>query len=283
MLENPTDKQWLTGLKVLYLVDLNKIKAFNTVIEPGWFTIVAVVTGSVRFTDRTSSVVFAAGNMFVFHPSATISALSSPSRICLLTCTLDLAIHNKNIRFGSACIKTLTGSSPFVLSLTASEMRSIVYLFGLLKKKIAERNSVFRGEMVLLCLTLILYEFCGLFYKYSQRTGAVYSGSDKIVSNFITLVSLHCKEHHEIKFYADSLFVSQGHLGKTVRSVIGMSAKHFIEMAVVSEAYQLLADTNLSITVVGEYLNFKDSSTFSHFFKRHTKLSPTQYRLNLKF
>lgn len=282
-MENPKNKQWLTELKVLYLADYKKIKVFNTFMNPSWFTLVAVLSGSVTFIDSSSIVRLSAGNILAFPHGAKISNLSSTSKICLISCTLDFAINNRTTRFGSTCIKILTGQSPFALSLTDSEMRNMVVLFELLTKKISGRNAIFQEEMVILCLNLILYEFCGLYYKYVQSTGEVYSSNDKIVTNFITLVHLHCKDHHEIKFYADSLFISQGHLRKTVRTVIGMSAKHFIEMAIISEAYVLLADDNLSITEIGEYLNFKDSSSFSHFFKRHTKLSPSQYRLNLKF
>ena len=252
-------------------------------MNPGWFTLIVVVSGSVSFTDSSSSIRLSAGNMFAVPRGVKISKPGSPLKICTISCTLDLAITNRAARFGSICIKMLTSQSPFVFTLMASEMRYMIWLFGLLRKKISDRNTIFQGEMVMLCLNLLLYEFCGLYYKYGQSTAAVYSGNDKIVTNFITLVQLHCKEHHEIKFYADFLFVSQGHLRKMVRAVIGMSAKHFIEMAVISEAYMLLADDNLSVAEVAEYLNFKDPSSFSHFFKRHTKLSPTQYRLNLKF
>jgi AraC family transcriptional activator of pobA len=282
-LGNPTDKQWLTELKVLYLVDYKKIKDCNTFINRGWFSLVAIVSGSVSFTDNSSSVNLSAGDMFAVPHGSDFKRLSSPLQICLISCTVDFAISNRAARFERSCIEALTNQTPFVLPLNPSEMKHMVRLFGLLKKNISGRNTMFQDEMVMLCLNLILYEFCGLYYKYGQDTAAVNSRNDNTVTNFITLAQRHCREHHEIKFYADSLFVSQGHLRKTVRSVIGMSAKHFIEMAIISEAYLLLADNKLLIAEVAECLYFKDSSSFSHFFKRHTKLSPTQYRLNLKF
>ncbi|MFW0739761.1 helix-turn-helix domain-containing protein [Flavobacterium sp. T12S277] len=280
---NPTDRLWLSELKVLYLADYKKIQTCNTIINPGWFSLVIVVSGSINFTENSSNISVSAGDMFAVPNWAELNRLSSPLRVCLISCTMDFAIFNKAARFESSCIKLLANQSSFVLSLTSVEMRHMIRLFGLLEKKISSEDAIFQYEMVMHCLNLIFYEFCELYYKYNQVTAALHHRNDKTVTNFITLAQLHCKEHHEVKFYADSLFVSRGHLNKIVRNVIGMSPKHFTERALISEAYQLLADNNLSIAEVAEYLNFKDSSSFSHFFKRHTRLSPSQYRLNLKF
>jgi AraC family transcriptional activator of pobA len=281
-LETLKDKKWHAELKVLYLADYKKIKSYDAFFSPDWFSLVAVVAGSVQFTGSSYSVSLSSGDILSVPHGASLVRLSSPLRICLISCTMDFAISNKIARLGSACIESLASQSPFVLPLSPTEMKHMVSLFALLKKKISNKEQIFQEELVLLCVNLILYEYCGLYYKYGQHIGAVQFRNDKTVTNFITLVQRHCKKHRETKFYADSLFVSQGHLRKTVRGAIGISAKHFIEMTVISEAYLLLSDDKLSIAEVAECLNFKDSSSFSHFFKRHSKLSPTQYRLNHK-
>ncbi|MBZ4036710.1 helix-turn-helix transcriptional regulator [Flavobacterium sp. 17A] len=282
-METSNNKQWLTDLKVLYLAGYKKLRIYDVFSSPGWFTVIIVVSGSAAFTCGGSSIVLSTGDMCVVPQGSELTSLSGPLRICLLSCTVDFAVSSRAVRFGSPCIEALVSQAVVVLPLTPSEMRHMIQLIKLLKKKIFARDTLFQDEMVLLCLHLIFYEFCGLYYKNGQDTALLYSRNDKTASNFIMLVHQHCKVHHEIKFYADSLFVSQGHLRKTVRGVLGTSAKHFIEMAVIAEAYLLLADENLSIAQIAENLNFKDSSSFSHFFKRHTRLSPSQYRLNLKF
>lgn len=281
-METLKDKKWHADLKVLYLADYKKIKSYDVFFSPDWFSLVAVVSGSISLTGTSYNGNLSTGDISAVPHGATLVRLNSPLRICLISCTMDFVISNKTTRLGSACIEALASQSPFVIPLNTTEMKHIVRLFALLKKKISSRDTIFQEEMVLLCVNLILYEYCGLYYKYGQNIAKIHCRNDKTVMNFITLVQRHCKEYHDIKFYADSLFVSQGHLRKTVRGVIGMSAKHFIEMAVIAEAYLLLSEDSLSIADVAERLSFKDSSSFSHFFKRHSKLSPTQYRLNLK-
>jgi AraC family transcriptional activator of pobA len=277
-----TNKLWLTELKVLYLADFKSIKACNEILNSGWFSLIIVISGKINFIEGSSNIHLSAGDMSIVPSLAHVSDLGLPLRICLVSCTLDFAIINRVERFGIEYTEVMTNQLPFVLSLEEAEISYMVQLFGLLKKNFCGQYTIFQYKMVLLCIDLIFYAFSELYYKYGENK-MVNSHNEKIVMSFIMLVQQNCRAHHDVKFYADSLFISKGHLRKLVRSVLGIPAKYFIEMTLISEAYSLLANDKLSITEVGEYLNFSSPSSFSHFFKRHTKLSPTQYRMTLKF
>lgn len=282
-MNNLTDKRWLSELKVVYLADFTSIKIFAVLLNPGWFSLILIVSGTVDFMEGSFRVKLSAGNLYVVSRRAEVSAISLPVRICLLSCSIDFAITGRIARFGIGSMEALINQKHFVLSLTRDETREVVSLFGLLKKKIFNKHAIFQDEMVLLCFNMVLYEYIELRYKYGSNIARRHYRSEKIVMRFIALVHQHCKVYHNVKFYANCLYVSNGHLGKAVRSVLGISAKHFIEIALISEAYALLADHDLSITEVAELLHFDSPSSFSGFFKKYTKLTPTQYRLSLKF
>jgi AraC family transcriptional activator of pobA len=253
-------------------------------LRPGWFSIVLIVSGTIDFFVGSSTVRLSTGQLYAVPSFAKAGAIVSPTRFYLVSCTIAFAINNRIAKYGMGYIELIASQSHFVLSLSKVEVKHMVQLAELLKKKVSDdKYPVFQDEMVLLCLNLILYEYGALYYRKGENAIAVHSRNEKIVMGFIALVQQNCKVHHDVKFYADSLFVSKGHLRKAVHCVTGTSAKYFIEMAIVSEAYLLLANDNLSITEISEDLNFSTLSSFSGFFKRHTKLSPTQYRLNLKF
>jgi AraC-like DNA-binding protein len=55
-----------------------------------------------------------------------------------------------------------------------------------------------------------------------------------------------------------------------------------IQRARLDQARLLLADTRLSVKDVAAQLSFSDEFYFSHFFRRQTGMSPTQYRQHLK-
>lgn len=277
------NKRWQKDLRVLHLTDFKSVKSRKTLMNPDWFSLLLVVSGTIYFMDGSSTVRLSEGDMYAVPRTAEVIKLTPSLTVCLMSSKRDFAITSRFSRSGIGYIEVLTGYSAFVISLTQTETSYLTQVFGFLKKKISSKDSIFQEEMVLLYVNLILYEFSGLCYKHNENTIAVHSRREKIVTGFMTLVQQHCRVHHEVSFYADSLFISRGYLGKAVQKVIGMPLKHYIEMAIVSEAYALLADDNLTINQIGELLNFRNPQSFSNFFKKHTKLTPTQYRLNLKF
>lgn len=276
-----TNKFWLTELKVLYLAEFKSVKPCETLLNPGWFSVIIVVSGTINFIEGSSTIRLSRGDMSIVSGLGQVNASDLPLRICLLSCTLDFAIINRVARFGNGYSEVLANQSSFVLSLEKNEILYMIQLFALLQKNYSGQHTIFQRKMILLCIDLMLYAFSELCHKYGESI-TVHSHNEKTVTNFIMQVQQNCKMHHDVKFYAESLFVSKGHLRKLVRTVLGISAKYLIEMTLVSEAYILLANDQLSITEIGESLNFSSPSTFSSFFKRHAKLSPTQYRMTLK-
>ncbi|MEZ0184642.1 helix-turn-helix domain-containing protein [Flavobacterium plurextorum] len=278
-----TDSLWRNDLKVVYLYDIGSAKALSKFMVPGWITLVAVVSGSITFSESSSGAKIAAGDIYAVPGSAAVDSLSGVLRIWLVSCTAEFAVSSRIIRFGTGYMEIFARKESPVLAVNAKELRHVVSLLRLLKKKIGSKHAAFKDEMVLLYFNMIVYEYIDLRYKYGKSTAMLHYRNDKIVVDFISLVQQNSPRHHNVKFYAECLYVSSGHLGKAVKAVLGISAKRFIEMAVLSEAYLLLADTQLSISELAEQLNFDSPAAFSGFFKKNTRLSPTQYRLSLKF
>ncbi len=256
---------------------------YNSLLNPGWFSIVIVSSGEVSFMIGSTLVKVSAGELYAVPHFGKAKALLSPFKIRIVHCSMAFAIANCTATFGTDLIDILTDQSPLVLKLSAAEFKQMKFLMELLKNKTSiKMGTAFHDRIIVLCFSLILYEYGALHYRQRGFTRTIQNRREKIVFGFIDLVQQYSQMHHDVKFYADLLFVSQGHLGKAVRNVIGMSAKHFIEMAIISLAYSLLANDDLSITDIADNLNFSSTSSFSGFFKKYTNLSPTQYRLNLR-
>lgn len=281
MILESTDKQWNKEFKVIYLQNFKDIESLDRIISKSWFSLIIIVSGGLIFMQGSSSVSLSAGDFYAVPNGAVPSSLFAPLRICMLSSTLDFAITGRIVRFSGEYMNWVANPDSVVLHLTPTELRYIISLFSLLKKKLSVEHTAFKDEIVLLCFNMVVYEYLDMCYKHGKNVEPVHY-REKIVIRFVKMVQYHCRAHHDVKFYADSLYVSKGHLGKLVRTVLGFSAKYFIEMAVISEAYQLLEDYSLSITTVAEELHFDSCSSFSVFFKKHSKLTPTQYRLSLK-
>ncbi|PTS95844.1 hypothetical protein DBR27_16760 [Flavobacterium sp. HMWF030] len=95
---------------------------------------------------------------------------------------------------------------------------------------------------------------------------------------FLTILSIHYKKHHHVQFYAGALFITPIYLNRVVKEVTGKSVKLLIIEAIISEAKILLEDGQISLAEIAEEMEFASASIFGIFFKKHTSLSPSDYR-----
>lgn len=113
--------------------------------------------------------------------------------------------------------------------------------------------------------------------KYKQKKGHRKSRQDELFDKFITALRQHCSIGHNIRFYADKLFVTPQYLSKIVKEVSGKTARAWIAEFVLLEAKALLTHTNLTIQEVGFNMGFSDQSSFGKFFKKNVGVSPKKF------
>ena len=80
-------------------------------------------------------------------------------------------------------------------------------------------------------------------------------------------------------YYADALNITPKHLSKVVKSIKGISLKQWLDEFMLQELKQTLLSTQLSIQQISDEYNFSSADAFHHFFRKHTGMSPSNYRL----
>ena len=78
--------------------------------------------------------------------------------------------------------------------------------------------------------------------------------------------------------YLCQLRMTPHHLSKTAKEITTKTCGELIDEMVIVEAKILLSDLSYSVAQVADQLNFSDQFFFSKFFKRHTGLSPKDYK-----
>ncbi|MCM1516095.1 MAG: AraC family transcriptional regulator [Paraprevotella sp.] len=101
---------------------------------------------------------------------------------------------------------------------------------------------------------------------------------NRYVDKFVRLVTDRCHREHNVEFYADKLCITPNYLNKIVKECYGISAKLYIQQKLFEEAKRLLEYTLLNITEISEELNFSTTSYFVRFFRKHSGITPLQYR-----
>ena len=142
-------------------------------------------------------------------------------------------------------------------------------------------DPCFHRETVLHLLRIYFWDYYVTFRKTADRTDTPVppnSNKESIALRFAMLVHEHYKEHKEVAFYADKLCITPQYLTRTVQEVNGLSPREMLADHIVLEIKTLLRNANLGIKEVVRQTGFSNQSSLSRFFRRHTGMSPTEYR-----
>ncbi len=101
---------------------------------------------------------------------------------------------------------------------------------------------------------------------------------DNLIRAFKNAVNNNYKKEHSISYYANELYISPDHLNRTFKAKIGKTAKDYIQARIITEAKRLLYFSDLSNKEIGYELGFNEPANFSAFFKKHSKLSPSNFK-----
>lgn len=114
---------------------------------------------------------------------------------------------------------------------------------------------------------------------YARRATKVsVSRSDEITDRFFYLLHRHCKEEHNVAFYAGELCISDKHLMRTIRQKTGQTFHFWLTDFLMREAKLLLKSTDRSIMEIADELHFPNSSFFARFFRKYQGVSPLKFR-----
>ena len=114
---------------------------------------------------------------------------------------------------------------------------------------------------------------------YAEGSAVVeVSRQDELADRFFRLLHVYYKVEHSAAFYAGRLCVSDKHLMRTVKRKTGRTFHFWLSDFLIREAKLQLKTTDKSITEISEELRFPDSSFFARFFRKHTGVSPLQFR-----
>ena len=89
----------------------------------------------------------------------------------------------------------------------------------------------------------------------------------------------HSAEKFSLKKMASALYVNGSYLLRTFKLHTGITPLVYHHCVRCDKAKQLLTQTNLSISQIGETVGFISSSHFSHIFRQMEGCSPSEYRM----
>lgn len=165
------------------------------------------------------------------------------------------------------------------VTLPEERLRSIKGMMLLIEELYADRGNCFREQIIrnnLQSFLLHIYDKTHRLFLDSHPEGI--SRQEELFKQFIQMIHEHCTRQREVSFYADKLCISPRYLSTIVQSVTGTTAKNIIDRHVILEIKAMLKSTALSVQEISHRLHFPDQSFFGRYFKKHTGMSPLEYR-----
>jgi AraC family transcriptional activator of pobA len=146
-------------------------------------------------------------------------------------------------------------------------------------------DSPYKNQLIGSLMVAMLLKIKEYFF---QDYNPIYEGnrSSQIVKTFKRSLENHFRELTggkadkplRVQDYADMQFLSVNYLSNVITSKTGKSISTWIADKTTAEAKVLLQDTTLSVKEIADRLGFLEAPHFSNYFKKHTSLSPVEYR-----
>lgn len=166
-----------------------------------------------------------------------------------------------------------------VQHLTDKEAEGIKSFYTFLKLKLEDRPTTFQAQKVLCLLQAALFEIMDIRIAHESMIPRRQTRKEEIMARFILEVCRHFQSERQVSFYAKKLCVTPKHLSSVVKEISGRTAGEWIDHYVVMEAKMLLGSTDLTVQEISAQLNFANQSFFGKYFKHHTGIPPTEFRL----
>lgn len=184
-----------------------------------------------------------------------------------------------NLYFGQKTI----GDYPFYFSihnspeilLDATEIQTVLPYFENLIAEM-QTNKLFKRDKIMNLLDSIHIE---LARKYSEIYIHEAHSYNVKIKNLEQFLEQKFKEEKSAAFYASALNVSLKHLNRICNEILKKTTTEVIVDRVILEAKRMLLDKNWTVNEIATELGYEDYSYFTRLFKKHTKQTPTNFRL----
>lgn len=125
----------------------------------------------------------------------------------------------------------------------------------------------------------LMHHYDNLYQRQTDRQTDIQSREQTIFDRFISLVNRHATQEHKLTFYASKMCLTQRYLSTVIHQASGLTAKEWIDRAIVTHIKVELKHTNKTVSQIADEMNFTTDAFFCKYFKRLTGLTPLAYRM----
>ena len=126
----------------------------------------------------------------------------------------------------------------------------------------------------------ICYEILNMYFTNQPLQPLQQGKKDVVFQNFMLSLFRFYRKERDVSFYARMQHITPRYFSAIIKEKTGDSALQWIVRMVITEAKQLLEESDLSIKEIADQLNFPTQTFFGKYFKQYVGVSPKEYRNN---
>lgn len=236
---------------------LYKIKN-NTTITPYVFNICLIIKGSITINHSNKIDTIASKRFFFFNTPFTINAVS-PYLECYVT-KLDDNFLNQHKDIDKALNSISTFFKSHMLKQSDTKQKQLQRILN------TDASQQLKESYLHVLWSELLED---------SKDGAT---SKTIVQQFEDLIEEHIEHNYCAGTYAEMLQIPLKKLIREVKKNENKTPCNFISEKVIDKAKHKLEHSTDTSQMIAFQLGFDDPYYFIKYFKKHTNLTPTQYR-----
>ena len=167
-------------------------------------------------------------------------------------------------------------SSTPIIQLTEVESKRFTHLFDIFQEEFDLKDRV-QGEMLRTLLQQLLIKSSRIGKRLMINPGIEQAKLD-VIRKYNVLVEQNYRKLHRVKDYAELLLKSPKTLSNLFAQYNDQSPLGVINERIVLEAKRLLSYSDMTVDEISYELGYKEAPHFSKFFKKHSGISPSDFR-----
>lgn len=235
--------------------------------------LVLVLQGSARIEADGKNFLLRSGTFVYLNPNHLIRQLSRTDDFLFEYLYFEFDFLSDFPLLLKSDISNYAGNNP-CLHLQEIDFRLIKRYYHLIENRYRAGN-----EYTVIIKGLLFSLILEVSKLYSGRSVSVSPGrQDELTDRFFSLLHTYYQEQRIIAFYAGRLCISDKYLMRTLKKATGQTFRFWATDFILRDAKLLLRSTGMNITEISYRLNFPNSSFFARFFRKHTGMSPKEFR-----
>lgn len=168
-----------------------------------------------------------------------------------------------------------------LFSISQIQLKKQSKLFAGLLQQMADELQYRKDDSQADILQNLLHNF--LLYSERERRKQNFTeikkGADlDYVMLFKDLLETDYKIQKQVNYYAKQIMITEKRLNLATTKVLGKTPKEIIDDRIMLEAKRTLAHTTESVKEISYVLGFEEPTNFIKYFKKHLKVTPTEFR-----